>query len=40
MFFSTLPVVAEGFQLKKWRGGLEAGKPKISLVAHCWWTVG
>jgi hypothetical protein len=28
MFFSTLPAVAEGFQLKKWRGGLEAGKPK------------
>jgi hypothetical protein len=29
MFFSTLPTVAEGFQLKTWRGGPEAGKPKI-----------
>jgi hypothetical protein len=29
MFFSTLPTVAEGFQLKIWRGGPEAGKPKI-----------
>ena len=30
MFFSTLPTVAEGFQLKTWRGGPEAGKPKLS----------
>ena len=29
MFFSTLPTVAEGFQLKTWRGGPDAGKPKI-----------
>jgi len=29
-FFSTLPSVAEGFQLKTWRGGPEAGKPKLS----------
>jgi hypothetical protein len=28
--FSTLPTVAEGFQLKIWRGGSEAGKPKLS----------
>jgi hypothetical protein len=28
MFFSTLPSVAEDFQLKNWRGGPEAGKPK------------
>lgn len=28
-FFSTLPSVAEGFQLKTWRGGPEAGKPKL-----------
>jgi len=33
MFFSTLPTVAEGFQLKTWRGGTEAGKPKLSPVA-------
>ena len=28
-FFSTLPTVADGFQLKTWRGGPEAGKPKL-----------
>jgi len=33
MFFSMLPTVAEGFQLKTWRGGPEAGKPKLSPVA-------
>jgi hypothetical protein len=33
MFLSTLPTVAEGFQLKTWRGGPEAGKPKLSPVA-------
>ena len=33
IFFSTLPSVAEGFQLKTWRGGPDAGKPKISAVA-------
>jgi hypothetical protein len=33
MFFSTLPTVAEGFQLKNWRGGPEAGKPKLSPIA-------
>jgi hypothetical protein len=33
MFFSTLPSVAEGFQLKTWRGGPEAGKPKVSPTA-------
>ena len=32
MFFSTLPTVAEGFQLKTWRGGPDRGKPKISPV--------
>ena len=32
-FFSTLPTVAEGFQLKTWRGGAEAGKPKIPPTA-------
>jgi hypothetical protein len=34
MFFSTLPTVAEGFQLKTWRGGPEAGKPKIPPAAR------
>jgi 2-hydroxychromene-2-carboxylate isomerase len=33
MFFSTLPTVAEGFQLKTWRSGPEAGKPKLSPIA-------
>jgi hypothetical protein len=33
MFFSTLPTVAEGFQLKIWRGGPDAGKPKLSPIA-------
>src|ERR1700733_15371986 len=33
MFFSTLPTVAEGFQLKTWRGGPEAGRPKLSPSA-------
>lgn len=33
MVFSTLPTVAEGFQLRAWRGGPEAGKPKLSPVA-------
>src|SRR5271166_4538582 len=32
-FFSTLPSVAEGFQLKTWRGGPEAGKPKLPPTA-------
>ena len=34
MFFSTLPTVAEGLQLKTWRGGPDAGKPKISPVVR------
>ena len=34
MFFSTLPTVAEGFQLKTWRAGPEAGKAKISPTAR------
>jgi hypothetical protein len=33
IFFSTLPSVAEGFQLKTWRGGADAGKPKLSPIA-------
>jgi hypothetical protein len=33
MFFSTYPTVAEGFMLKTWRGGPDAGKPKLSPVA-------
>ncbi len=34
MVFSTLPTVAEGFQLKTWRGGPDAGKPKLSSIAR------
>ena len=34
MFFSTLPTVADGFRLKLWRGGPEAGKPKVPPVAR------
>jgi hypothetical protein len=32
-FFSTLPAVADGFQLKTWRGGPQAGQPKLPLPA-------
>jgi hypothetical protein len=34
MFFSTYPTVAEGFQLKTWRGGPHAGQPKLPPPAH------
>jgi len=33
-FFSTLPTVAQGFMLKTWRGGPDAGKPKLSSRAQ------
>jgi hypothetical protein len=33
MFFSTFPTVAEGFQLKMWRGGPRAGQPKLPPAA-------
>jgi 2-hydroxychromene-2-carboxylate isomerase len=33
-FFSTYPTVADGFQLKTWRGGPDAGKPKVSPTAR------
>jgi hypothetical protein len=33
MFFSTFPAVAEGFQLKTWRGGPQAGQPKFPPAA-------
>ncbi|MGD0109029.1 MAG: hypothetical protein ABSC06_34100 [Rhodopila sp.] len=33
MVFSTLPTVGEGFQLRTWRGGPQAGQPKIPPVA-------
>jgi hypothetical protein len=33
MVFSTLPSVAEGFHLKTWRGGPEAGRPKLPPTA-------
>jgi hypothetical protein len=31
---STFPSVAEGFPLKTWRGGPQAGKPKVPPVAQ------
>jgi hypothetical protein len=33
MFFSTYPTVADGFMLKTWRGGQQAGQPKLPPVA-------
>ena len=33
-FFSTLPTVAEGFQVKLWRTGPQAGKPKLPPVVR------
>jgi hypothetical protein len=33
MFFSTFPTVAEGFSLKTWRRGPQAGKPKLPPAA-------
>jgi hypothetical protein len=33
MFFSTYPRVADGFQLKTWRGGLQAGQAKLPPTA-------
>jgi hypothetical protein len=33
MFFSTFPTVAEGFQLRVWRGGPLAGQPKLPPAA-------
>ena len=33
LFFSTLPTVVDGFPLKTWRSGPEAGKPKLPLAA-------
>ena len=34
MIFSTLPTVAEGFQLKTWQGGPHAGQPKLPPAAR------
>ncbi len=33
MFFSTLPQVADGFQLRTWRAGALAGQPKLPPAA-------
>ena len=33
-FFSTLPTVAEGVMLKTWRGGPNAGQPKVPPAAQ------
>jgi hypothetical protein len=34
LFFSTLPRVADGFYLRTWRGGPQAGQPKVPLAAQ------
>src|SRR3984893_11406507 len=34
MFFSTYPTVAEGSPLKPWRGGPQAGQPKLPPPAR------
>jgi hypothetical protein len=34
MFFSTYSTVVEGFQLKTWRGGPQAGQPKLPPAAR------
>jgi 2-hydroxychromene-2-carboxylate isomerase len=33
-FFSTLPSVAEGIQLRRWRGGPQAGQPKLPAIVQ------
>jgi hypothetical protein len=33
-FFSTFPSVAEGFQLRTWRGGPQKGQPKLPPSAN------
>ncbi len=35
-FFSTLPSVADGFQIGTWRGGAQAGQPKLSIGVESW----
>ena len=39
-FFSTLPRVAEGFLLKTWRGGPEAGIPSSRQQSKALWNEG
>jgi hypothetical protein len=34
MFFSTFPTIADGFLLKTWRGGPQAGQPKLPPAAR------
>jgi hypothetical protein len=34
MYFSTYPRVADGIQLRTWRGGPQAGQPKIPPAAQ------
>lgn len=34
IFFSTLPRVADGFYLRTWRGGPQAGQPKLPPAAQ------
>jgi hypothetical protein len=38
MFFSTLPTVAEGFQLKTWRGGPTSVSRRSRRSPDRWWT--
>ena len=33
IYSSTLPSVAEGFHIKTWRGGPQAGQPKVPQAA-------
>jgi hypothetical protein len=33
LFFTTLPTVAEGFPLKIWKTGVQAGQPKLPPAA-------
>ena len=34
LFFSTLPRVADGLHLRTWRGGPQAGRPKLPVAAQ------
>ena len=34
LFFTTLPTVAEGFQLKTWKTGPQSGEPKLPPAAR------
>jgi len=40
MVFSTLPTVAEGFQLRTWRGGPQAGSQRSRRSPRGFWNGG